>query len=797
MTDWRNQPYDDGRGRQRRQRSESDRGHGDWRDPRDGAEPAGYPERGYDAYAPASHGEDSGFAPSFIERGFDDDPAPRQRRGVWGRRGNPAAATDAGAVPGPSDVAGHPAAAGPPGAGNAPEHPSGAWGPPEETGQRGAGRGDAGFRRGMPETGGLADRQGSPARGPEPRGSARRDGYDSGYRDRYDESGYAPAGHEGNGYPGPGRETAAYADTGYADTGHSGTGYAGTGYGDTGHGGPGYDDRHRGSRYGEPGHADRGYAAQGYAAPGQAASSYATPGYADPGQAASGQAASGHADPGHDDRYPGRGYQDPGYQDPGHQGPGYREPADRNRGYQEPGYQSPGYDERGYDSAGYGSTGYDDGYPGAGPDDRGYDRSDRDHSRLRNAVRRRDDTGAARRGDESYAARRGDENYGAPDQGVDDEKPGKPRGKRRVVLAFVLVLVVGFAGAIGLAGFRFYQSHFAIPDYAGSGNGTVEVVINSGDTATVVGTMLTNKDVIKSVKAFIQAAATNPDSVKIQPGAYNLHQRMSAAKALDMLLARNSDGALVNLAPGITITEGMISVDIFEKLHEKTGVPLADFVAAAKDPVSLGVPSSWYTRDDGKKPIVSIEGFLFPDTYTFTPGETAKQMLSAMVKEFMDATGPSQLNVQAGAKTLGMTPYEALITASIAQAEAQSKEDMAGVSEVVYNRIYRPGGGDSGSTLSIDSEVNYWLRITGHSAQESESLTVSQLTSPKDPYSTHLNPGLPPGAISNPGKDALTGALHPDTTKRPYYYWQTLTGSPKVVYAKTAHEACAQRHASC
>jgi UPF0755 protein len=381
---------------------------------------------------------------------------------------------------------------------------------------------------------------------------------------------------------------------------------------------------------------------------------------------------------------------------------------------------------------------------------------------------------------------------------VDGEGPQEPRRRRRWVLAFVLVLIVGAVGAVGLAGFRVYESHFATPDYSGSGSSSVQIVINPGDTATLIGATLTKSDVIKSVKAFIKAAATNPDSVKIQPGSYNLHKRMSAANALTMLLARNSNGNLANLVPnGITITEGMISVDIFEKLHEKTGIPLADFVTAAKDPASLGVPSWWYTRDDGKQPIISVEGFLLPDTYTFTAGETAKQMLSAMVKEFNDATAAGQLNVQADAKTLGMTPYEVLITASITQAEAQSQVDMAGVAEVVYNRIYRPGGGDSGSRLEIDSEVNYWLRITGHSAQDSSNLTVSQLTNPQDPYSTHLKPGLPPGAIDNPGKDALTAALHPDTTKRPYYYWQTVTGSPKVLFAKTAQEACAQRHQSC
>jgi UPF0755 protein len=580
----------------------------------------------------------------------------------------------------------------------------------------------------------------------------RRDGYDTGYHDRdtgyhdrYEDGyrggqpgpGFAPPGHDDAGYPVSGRENAGYADPRSADPR----------YADPRSADPRYaDPRSADPRYADPRSADPRYSDPGYADPRYADPRHSDPGYADPR----------YPDAGHDDRYPASGQAERGYSD---------------RGYGDPRRSDPGYADPGRDGR----------YPAAGYDDRDFDHPDHDRGRFGGPGGRGDETG-----------------YADPDGVADGEGRRKPRRKRRVLLTFVLVLVVGVVGVVGLAGFRVYQSRYATPDYSGSGSGTAQVVVNSGDTASLIGATLTKSDVIKSVKAFIKAAAANPDSVKIQPGSYTLHKRMSASNALSMLLARNPDGNLVNLVSnGVTITEGMISVDIFEKLHEKTGIALADFVTAAKDPGALGVASSWFTRDDGKQPIISVEGFLFPDTYTFTPGETAKQMLSAMVKEFMDATGAGQLNAQAGAKTLGMTPYEVLITASIAQAEAQSQVDMAGVAEVVYNRIYRPNGGDSGSKLEIDSEVNYWLRITGHSAQDSSNLTVSQLTNPQDPYSTHLKPGLPPGAISNPGKDALTAALHPDTTKRPYYYWQTLTGSPKVVYAKTGREACAQRHQSC
>jgi UPF0755 protein len=228
-------------------------------------------------------------------------------------------------------------------------------------------------------------------------------------------------------------------------------------------------------------------------------------------------------------------------------------------------------------------------------------------------------------------------------------------------------------------------------------------------------------------------------------------------------------------------------VNIYAALSKVTKIPVADFKAAAKDPVALGVPASWFKgkTHNGRPFIKSIEGFLYPATYTLEPGETAKQILSDMVKKFNAEVGPDNLNLAAAAKDLGMTPYEVLITASIAQEEAQSAADFAGVSEVILNRIYRTGAGDSGANLGIDSEVNYWLAINGKKPKDSSGLTYSELHDAKDPYNSHDKPGLPPGAIGNPGADAIKGAEHPNTKYRGYYYWQTIPPNPKVVYAKT------------
>ncbi len=523
----------------------------------------------------------------------------------------------------------------------------------------------------------------------------------------------------------------------------------------------------------------------------------------------------GYEQQGYDPAYGQQPYGQQGY-DPRAYDPAYGQP--NQQGYDQQGYDQQGYDQRGYDQAGYNQQGYNQqgydqqGYPPAyGQDagrggfiENGFDggdpRSQRGPGGAYQGGQYQGGYDNGGRGTGYVYGGNGNGGYDEFEDVVDAVGAEKPRRRGRTGLTFVLVLLMFAAiGGVGVVGYKYYKNHFSTPDFTGMGTGSVNVVVNPGDSATTVGKTLLAADVVKSVEAFTKAAAANPQWTKLEAGTFKLHKEMSAANAVTMLLARNSDGSLTNLVhDGVTITEGMITLDIYAKLHAKyPNIPISDFVTAAKDPVSLGVPASWYALSpaisNGRKPIKSIEGFLYPDTYTFPKDATAKQMLQAMVKEFMTAVGPTKLNIVAGAKALNMTPYEVLITASIAQEEAQTEKDMSGVTEVIYNRIFRTAGGDSGNILAIDSEVNYWLRITGHKALDSSQLTNSILHNSADPYNTHDIPGLPPGALGNPGTDALTAALNPDRSKAGYYYWQTVTGKTGVLFAKTCNEAAAQR----
>ncbi len=608
-------------------------------------------------------------------------------------------------------------------------------------------------------------------------------GYDvNGYDvNGFDQYGFDAAGRDANGYPGqhtgPGRpfdperdqtQAGPTVGPGYDQRGpgQPPPGYAGGGYGDQPHPGQSY--------------SPQGYPSDGYPGSGPTGQGY-DPRYAEPGFPG------GYEQPGYPADQPGNGYSNQDFGRPAYDGQGYGGPGQDGPGYGGgPDYGAPGgFIERGFGADEYAAdpattgghgmraVGRPQGYPDAG-DPR--------------------TTGGNRR----VAAGAGDDSFPPIPIGTQTKRR---RGRGPIVLAIVIVLLA-IVGGGGYWGYGKVRSYFGAADYSGAGTSEiVKVKVAKDDTSTAIAQTLLTDGVIKSTKAFINAAKADPKSITIEAGWYRLHKQMSAKSALEALEAKDANGNPANLfVYKVTIPEGTISVDIYTLLSKQTGIPVSDFITAAKDPVALGVDKSWYTakRDDHRTTVTAtekgfkypamIEGFLFPATYSFQPDETAKDMLSDMVRKFNTVMTSLDFKNRTKTKLGGIPPIEALIAASIAQKEATTPADMAGVTKVLYNRVFN---GLANGLLGVDSETNYFLRMTGHDSKTSDKLKASELTDPNDPYNTHTVTGFPPGAISNPGEAALKAAVNPDATKVGYGYFQTVGTNPKVIFSKTYTEFCA------
>ncbi|GAB3958758.1 hypothetical protein GCM10027614_76880 [Micromonospora vulcania] len=322
------------------------------------------------------------------------------------------------------------------------------------------------------------------------------------------------------------------------------------------------------------------------------------------------------------------------------------------------------------------------------------------------------------------------------------------------------MLLLGGIGGGAYYGFDRIQNYFVTPDYDGAGTGDVTVEIKNGALLADMADALVAADVVKSHKAFIEAADANSRSKNIQPGTYKLRKQMSGANAVTAML--DLKNKIVN---GLTIPEGRTSKNIYKLLSEKTKIPVKDFEAAAKDPEGLGVPDWWFTRGDKKKVARSIEGFLFPDTYEIPPKATAESILKLMVTRFLSVTEEMNFADRVQRERGGVSPYEALIVASLAQAEAGNKDDLGKVARVAYNRVY---GEFNCNCLEMDVTVNYYLESIGKPTKTSAQMTQSELDDPKNPYNRKLR-GLVPTPIDNPGKQALAGAMAPPPGKWLYF----------------------------
>jgi UPF0755 protein len=318
------------------------------------------------------------------------------------------------------------------------------------------------------------------------------------------------------------------------------------------------------------------------------------------------------------------------------------------------------------------------------------------------------------------------------------EKRRKRRRRRTWVTALILVAGLGAAGAGAWLGLRplvsSIMSSFGAPDdYTGSGTTPVDVRIPPGATGTRIAALLVDAGVVKSAKAYLDAADDTPGSTGIQPGTYAMKKQMPARAALQALLDPGS-----RQLKKVTIPEGSRVTTILAAVAKATGIPRAQLDAAAKDTAALGLPAG----------VKTAEGYLFPATYAFEPGTTAEDLLREMVAKTEDTLG--ELGVAAGEQ------HRVLTLASLVQAEGRHTEDMGRIARVLVSRLSK------GIPLQLDTTVHY---ATGKFTVQTTNADLAV----NSPYNTYTHKGLPPGPIGSPGVDALRAAISP--TEGPWLYF--------------------------
>ena len=267
---------------------------------------------------------------------------------------------------------------------------------------------------------------------------------------------------------------------------------------------------------------------------------------------------------------------------------------------------------------------------------------------------------------------------------------------------------------------------------------SITVVIPPGTDAAGIGDILEQDGVVSDGGRFRDYAKAQGEGSNFQAGRY----RFQAGTDYDAIIKALDAGQVAVQTKTLVIPEGFRISEIANRVPT-VGIPKQAYLHA----VNAAHPPAGFGRH------ASMEGFMFPATYTVRPSETARTLVSQQLAAF--GQNFSQVDMSY-ARSKNLTPYDVLTIASMIEREAHVAKDRPLIAAVIYNRLHLH------MTLGIDATLLYEYGSWTH------QLTQSELDDPT-PYNTRKIPGLPPTPICNPGLASLQAAAHPAHVDYLYY----------------------------
>jgi UPF0755 protein len=313
--------------------------------------------------------------------------------------------------------------------------------------------------------------------------------------------------------------------------------------------------------------------------------------------------------------------------------------------------------------------------------------------------------------------------------------------RRRILTALAITTLLGLIGA-GLV-WRWVQHQIHPPGPEGA---PVEFTIESGAATSEIAADLARKDIVGNPTVFRLWLNRNGGG-NFQAGIYDMRERMDFADAVAVLRgpARTVTQFRVTIPPGLTMAQ--IKGRLLAQLQRFNSAELD--AALAKPDVAL----KWAPPEATNR-----EGVFFPDTYNLdelTAGDEHALLVRMRTETERVAT---ELDIEGRSAALGVTPWQAMVIASLIEREAKVEADRAKISRVIYNRLQRD------MNLEIDATVLY-------AVGRDRGLTLNDLQI-DSPYNTYKVKGLPPTPIASPSRKSIEAALNPAEGK---WLWYVLT----------------------
>ena len=265
--------------------------------------------------------------------------------------------------------------------------------------------------------------------------------------------------------------------------------------------------------------------------------------------------------------------------------------------------------------------------------------------------------------------------------------------------------------------------------------------VNDGDDLESIAVRLADRGLVSDPEVF-EWYVEREGGLDPIPGYYQIRPNDHMGNVLGRLRTPPAETyTKVTFPEGFTIAKMADRID--SSIERLTA---GAFLAASTDTT---IRSSW--QPEG---VTSLEGMLFPDTYNVSNAESESQVIERMIG-LMERVGEQEDIVNRSA-ALGITPYEALVIASMIEREAKVPEDRDKIARVIYNRLFFSAVGEP-FPLQIDAAVLYGADQAGLDP----ALPFSELRQVDTPWNTYLRTGLPATPIANPGRASIHAALNP------------------------------------
>lgn len=269
----------------------------------------------------------------------------------------------------------------------------------------------------------------------------------------------------------------------------------------------------------------------------------------------------------------------------------------------------------------------------------------------------------------------------------------------------------------------------------------VEVELSGDEGIDDIADMLKEKGIIKYKGAFKAIAKSKRLDSGFGEGKFVVQPKMKYTQVLRIFF--NGKGTKEEM---VTFAEGLTKNHIFEKLSETGFVTKEELEDAEKN----GFDFEFLNGIEREN---ILEGYLFPETYSFTNYQTPKEMIEVMLNQFEKEF---TAEYKKRAEELGMTVDEVVILASVIQAETAGEDNMKKVSQVFRKRL------ENGEKLQSCATIQYLLN-------EKKFVLSAEDLKIDSPYNTYMYYGLPKGPICSPSRDAIKAALYPADTKYSYF----------------------------